>query len=297
MTRAQTGGWAAVHIRSADTVRCEPDWNWTPSSLAFRDFDLWYVWAGRGWMEFSDGRRVEVGPGSTACLRPGQPPRRAEHDRADRLGVCYVHFDFVDRAGHVVRGLAPEKLPPVLTRLDDGRTTGFHEMTLRRVVELVHLGSPAARHEAGCYLQGLVLGLYAGHPAKSKPYPASPLAPDSPAWADACRRLEEVVRHLREDPAETFRVEALAARAHYSTDHFARLFAAVYGQTPKAFCIRLRLERARLLLTESDLTVDQIARNLGYRDVFFFSRQFKERVGLPPSVWRAATRGGIGPPG
>ena len=68
-----------------------------PLSFDFRplrDYDLWFVWTGRGTMQ---RERIEypAEPGTTMCLRRGQP-YRAFFNPADPLGMCYVHFDFLD---------------------------------------------------------------------------------------------------------------------------------------------------------------------------------------------------------
>ena len=47
------------------------------------------------------------------------------------------------------------------------------------------------------------------------------------------------------------------------------------------------VSRARQLLAETGLTISQIAEALGFRDVFFFSRQFTQRTGQTPSAYRA----------
>lgn len=60
--------------------------------------------------------------------------------------------------------------------------------------------------------------------------------------------------------------------------------------SPKDFCIRARVFRARELLLETDLSVEQIAVNLGYADMFFFSRQFKAWTGQSPNYWRVENR-------
>src|SRR5436853_7884077 len=89
--------------------------------------------------------------------------------------------------------------------------------------------------------------------------------------------IAAITRHVRENPGELFSVDALARRAGYSVDHFTRLFSRVMSMTPKEFCIRVRIDRAKQLLRESTMGVEVIARTLGYADVFFFSRQFKQR--------------------
>ena len=93
-------------------------------------------------------------------------------------------------------------------------------------------------------------------------------------------------RYIRENPGQLFSIESLAERFHCSTDHFSRLFRQIVGVTPKEFCIRARMERAQTLLRESAMSIEQIASGLGYADVFFFSRQFKQRTGSSPLRWR-----------
>jgi len=52
------------------------------------------------------------------------------------------------------------------------------------------------------------------------------------------------------------------------------------------FVIQTRLELARQLILESGLSLMDIADELGYQDLYFFSRQFKQRYGQPPSTYR-----------
>ncbi|MFA5264210.1 MAG: AraC family transcriptional regulator [Opitutaceae bacterium] len=104
------------------------------------------------------------------------------------------------------------------------------------------------------------------------------------------------MRHIRENPGRIFTVSELSRLASYSTDHFTRIFTRIAGVGPKEFCIRVRMERAQQLLLESTMSIDQIASALGYADVFFFSRQFKQQFGMPPRRWRekGGTRRGGG---
>ena len=82
----------------------------------------------------------------------------------------------------------------------------------------------------------------------------------------------------------------LACSAGYSTAHFARVFRATMGESPQTFIVKARLQRAQRILTDSSLPVGEIATMLGYPDAYFFSRQFKAKVGRSPSEFRAAYR-------
>ena len=228
-----------------------------------RDYDLWFVWAGRGTIAWDD-ETVDLTPGLCFCLRPGTS-YRARHDPEHRLGVCYVHFDFARRS---------HEHPPHVVRLAE---VDLHERLLKHVVQLHVSGDEPSRRAARLHLAGVLANLDA---IAAKPTLSGMQREHHDAiWAAA--------RYIRENPGELFSIEALAERANYSADHFSRLFRQIVGQTPKEFCIATRLQRAQSLLRESSMSIDQIAAALGYADVFFFSRQFKQRTGVSPSRWRA----------
>ena len=56
--------------------------------------------------------------------------------------------------------------------------------------------------------------------------------------------------------------------------------------SPEQFLIHARIDRAKYLLRETDMTIGQIADALGYRDVFYFSRQFARVTGKTASAFR-----------
>lgn len=260
-----------IRINSCGTVLCEADWSWHPRPGNGGDYDLWFVWAGRGQMAF-EGRSIDLAPGDVFCLRP-TIAYDATHDPRHRLGVCYLHFDFV-QGGRIVHP-APAALPPHHCRL---REVELYERMLRQAVILASAPTASAleREQATLLVKATLLAMQASC--------------DTPPVAAAAReqdeRIRAVMRQIREEPGRMYSVEELASSAAYSADHFTRLFRAVAGVTPKEYCIRARLERAQVLLVESPMSIEQIATNLGYADVFFFSRQFKQRFGISPSAWR-----------
>ncbi|SFQ67246.1 AraC-type DNA-binding protein [Amycolatopsis arida] len=95
--------------------------------------------------------------------------------------------------------------------------------------------------------------------------------------------------------AEPLTVADLAAVAGCSREHFIRLFAAAYGETPKAYLARRRIERAKDLLRAANLTVTEICLLVGFTSLGTFSRRFTELVGTSPTEYRAAARA-AGPP-
>lgn len=86
-------------------------------------------------------------------------------------------------------------------------------------------------------------------------------------------------------------VGELAAAAGCSRSHLGALFRANLGCAPSQWHLRLRLERARALLANPYASVGEVARQLGFNDLNWFVRRFRNAHGLPPGRWRASTAG------
>jgi AraC-like DNA-binding protein len=97
------------------------------------------------------------------------------------------------------------------------------------------------------------------------------------------------------DFAQPLTLEAMARAANLSKFHFARAFAAAYGETPRTYLTRRRMERAKDLLRAANLTVTEVCYLVGFESLGSFSTRFKELVGQSPSEYREATTAGAPP--
>ncbi|MBE5732438.1 MAG: helix-turn-helix domain-containing protein [Clostridiales bacterium] len=80
-----------------------------------------------------------------------------------------------------------------------------------------------------------------------------------------------------------FTCAKLAKECKISDVHLRRLFKKVLGISPIQYLANLRFDKARKLLTLSDLSVSQIALECGFADVYYFSKAYKKRYGHSPS--------------
>jgi transcriptional regulator GlxA family with amidase domain len=105
-------------------------------------------------------------------------------------------------------------------------------------------------------------------------------------------RLEDLVRLRRirdrmdRDYAQPLDLEALAAGEHMSAGHLSRQFRQAYGETPYAYLMTRRIERAMALLQRGDLSVTDVCFAVGCQSLGTFSTRFTELVGVPPSTYR-----------
>ncbi len=80
---------------------------------------------------------------------------------------------------------------------------------------------------------------------------------------------------------------ALARAALMSTAHFSRQFRAAYGETPYAYLMTRRIERAKALLRGGEMSVTEVCMSVGCASLGSFSARFTEVVGMTPTAYRA----------
>jgi AraC-like DNA-binding protein len=103
--------------------------------------------------------------------------------------------------------------------------------------------------------------------------------------------LAQAMRFLADRVDGTVRVPDLAAMVGLSASHLSALFHAATGGGVQAHHQALKMARARRLLDMTDLSVTEIAREVGMRDPLYFSRQFKKAHGISPTRYRSLHKG------
>lgn len=125
-----------------------------------------------------------------------------------------------------------------------------------------------------------------------------------PALADlahyACRMVRSLtvprsIAYLQTHYTEAVSVEQLAALEGYTPAYYGEWFKARTGMTPKQYLHQLRLQRAKALLQETDLSLAEIALSVGYEHHASLTRLFKQQDGISPHQYRqsVASSGGI----
>jgi AraC-like DNA-binding protein len=88
-------------------------------------------------------------------------------------------------------------------------------------------------------------------------------------------------------------VAVLARAALMSSAHFSRQFRATYGETPYAYLMTRRIERAKALLRRGDMSVTEVCMEVGCSSLGSFSARFTEVVGETPTAYRARDHGAL----
>ncbi len=119
---------------------------------------------------------------------------------------------------------------------------------------------------------------------------------DKPWFASGASRhpdegIVEVQQWMQSHHSQNFNLIALAELANMSVRNFSRRFKAAVGKSVLAYGLEIKMQVARELLKETNLSHQDIADEIGFRDVAYFSRQFKLKNDLTPSAYRQMVRG------
>lgn len=102
--------------------------------------------------------------------------------------------------------------------------------------------------------------------------------------------MQQAKQMIEQDFATMFSMKELAKELGLSPVQFNRRFYRAFQTTPLHHLTGLRLQKARALLLETNLTLEAIAQHCGYQSGFYLSRVFSRQIGLSPSQFRLTHR-------
>jgi len=103
-------------------------------------------------------------------------------------------------------------------------------------------------------------------------------------------QLHQTLDYVHEYYAQDLSVAELAAVAHVSPSHFARLFKRTIGMAPHEYLIACRIERAKRLLLTEDIPIHEVASQCGFADQSHLTRHLQRIVGVTPGDLRKDRR-------
>ncbi|MED4959193.1 AraC family transcriptional regulator [Paenibacillus macerans] len=102
--------------------------------------------------------------------------------------------------------------------------------------------------------------------------------------------VEYAKRYIEEHYAEPITIERLARIAELSPKYFVELYKKKYGKSAIEYVTELRMRQAKRLMAQSPAKLRDIAHMIGYTDEFYFSRKFKQEIGVSPSAYMQSSR-------
>lgn len=198
----------------------------------------------------------------------------------DPAVVRRISADMLDRSTTVFRGTVPERTGPAYVSPLDQNLLG----AALRFVKSVARGSDR-RVLAPIYLQEVVYRVLQDEQCER--------LIDAAAAESNRNPVSEVINFLSARISEPVSVAELAEHVSMSPSAFAHMFRDVTGMSPYQFFKRMRLDRARVLLVEQELTVSEVSRRVGYSSLSHFITEFKRHFGVTPRAYADSQRNSV----
>lgn len=242
--------------------------DWT-SGRALREFQIVYISAGAGTLQTSGRVLREIRSGDVFILFPGM----WHSYRPDPEIGWNEHWVGCD--GPIIRGLMKNGFvdvskPVLKTQNEDLLMSAFST-----VIEAIHANRPALQQ----IMAGLTLYIL------SLLYSAQQPGQDSGLKISTA--IQKAIRSMATSPLDRhIELESMARDVNMSYTWFRRAFTQHTGLSPHQYRLQLRIARARTLLTNTQMTVKQVAFQSGFRSDHYFCRLFKAKTGMTPEEWR-----------
>lgn len=231
-------------------------------------------------IDSSKPERALIGP-RCITLTPGRPSAWWSHGGRPEILQVYVHRDVFSAAAAEMFGCDPEKA-------DVSPRFAISDPLLEQLSLAVISALRDGDHSDTLYVQSLAQ-MIAAHLARMHSNCSKPARTSAPAIANwKMRRLKEFIESNLE---QNLSLTALAQEIGISPLYLPRAFKNAFGQSAHQYVLSRRIERAKDLLRNADLTVAEISAATGFSSQSHLSDWFSRNVGVTPAVYRRQNLG------
>ena len=242
-----------------------------PKRRVLQEFQCIYIVRGEGLFESEATGQVKVKAGHIYFLLPDEW-HRYRPDPETGWDEYWVSFD-----GDMPRRLLEQGILSPKQALCD---VGLRESILRCYKDLI---DTVDADRIGC--RQIAATLTAQLIARAR---AATQEDDAPAQ----KMLRDVVFYIEQNVNQPIDFKQLAEQVNMGYSSFRHEFKLHIGLSPKQYHLQLRISKAKSLLTNTTLTISEIAGSLNFGSPYYFMKLFKKRVEMSPTQWRSYSRGG-----
>lgn len=250
----------SIH-RAPNFFHCGANWS---VDILFEDYDLWIILEGEGDIRVGQKKFV-LAPGHAFVFAPDMHVT-GSHNPANPLKVFAVHFDPFFSRGRDARLFFADCLGVDLR--DFAQTVRW----CRQSWDAYNSQSVTGIKQTELLLMVILCQVWEDA--------------HGPPISEADRKLLHLFSEIRTQPEKDWSLTKMCSISALSSTYLNQRFRAMVGTSPIQFVILARTERAKILLEESSMSLGEISDSLGYRDVYFFNRQFSKTAGLTPGNYR-----------
>ena len=232
-----------------------------------KEYQINYITEGSGIFETSTDQ-FQVVPGSVLILHPGMW-HRYRPDQNTGWNEHYIGFNG-SFCLKLFNDVFFQSAKPVLY-------IGFQESILKHFFEIIQLvKDEKSGHQQVCAANTILMLSKILSVIRNQEFAGKTIE----------RTIRKACLYLRENVNTNVNIENLATELNVGYSYFRQMFRKYTGIPPTQYHLSLRIQKARELLVSSEMTIKEIANELGFESYFYFSRIFKDKTGKSPLEYR-----------
>ncbi|MFC4601202.1 AraC family transcriptional regulator [Cohnella hongkongensis] len=257
-----------VHVNSAGYYEFDPPNGLTYRQFGRQDYYLSYNHSGEMLVKINQ-KTHEIGPGTVFIYPPFAEQYYQQKDN-QLISNYWVHF-----TGFGI----PELL--LRSNLEYNQIYNLDVNTeipglIEEIIEEISRKQHDYQHVASTILQKLFFMISRKNQAKNNNNPN----------AVRDNRISNSIEFIHKNYRQAITVAELSEISCLSLSRYTAVFREIVGVSPQQYLVRYRLQKAKELLSTTDLSVGQIADLVGYPDQFHFSKIFKKHESATPLAYR-----------
>lgn len=253
---------------------------WAGHSQCFSDFSegpkvvdsyiMLFVLNGKGYAEFADGKSRKLAKGDFLFYYPKQ--RHYYYaDPDDPMEIMWLYFHGThSRQMMDSIGLTPE------TPLYHHFVTQSIQRTMQTIIHA--LGFSDDENRLAATGEAMVLFSYIAQSLRQRHHLKDSYKQES--------AISRVTAFIEENYYLYIGIETLCKYVNYSRSYLSRLFKKEVKMTIPEYINSIRIQHARMLISDSQMSLREISLSVGFNDPYYFSKVFKKYTGLSPSDYR-----------
>jgi AraC-like DNA-binding protein len=240
--------------------------DWTRGRI-LKEYQVVYISGGQGVLEMAR-TQWRIASGAAFLLYPGVWHRYRPDPRTG-WNEHWVGCDGPAIRSLVRHGFFSPSRPVLRVRDEELVLSAFSS-----VIDAIHAGRPALQQVAAGATMYILSLLYSAQ------------QPGQEGGRNVARAIHEAMWRIADPSEDGLAMPDLARRLGVSYTSFRRTFALHTGLSPHQYRLQIRIGRARALLSETSLSVKEVAFRSGFDSEHYFCRLFKRKTGLTPGEWR-----------
>ena len=255
----------SVSYRTGSENTLDP--SWIMKNVVIPDAKLYYILEGE--IEVKTENDVMVATAGDMMLIPAHLPHSMQLTKLGYARKYWIHFD-MKKAERDFFDEYPLPLKISLGIRDD------ISRLFKNLFSIKHSELLKDEIQKAAIVMQLV-SIYLG---ESKTYPSK----------HENDEIDDAVDYIKKNYAESISLSFLAKKAGFSPNYFIKKFKLRTGFTPTRYLTRVRIDTAKFLLQNTDLSVTEIMESVGFYDASYFSKLFKKAYGYSPRSFNALNK-------